>query len=94
MSQVLASQRWEGTGRIIRGAGKGATVPALQIETEADRVSFLSGPDAGEQVQLSEAETAETDMGTWQFSTAGNALEVIFYQDDPYRVIHYRLARD
>jgi uncharacterized protein (AIM24 family) len=88
---ALASQVWEGGGRIIRGAGKGAAVPVLQLETDGNWVTFLTGPDAGERVQLTEDESAETDTGIWQFFPDDTQLEVNLYQDVPYRVIHYRL---
>lgn len=92
-TSALANQRWEGPGRIIRGAGKGAAVPVLQLETRANRVRFLSGPDAGEQIELDDQDSAETATGTWQFVRADNQLEATFYQDDPYRVIFYRFEQ-
>ncbi|MEM8807040.1 MAG: hypothetical protein AAGF01_13530 [Cyanobacteria bacterium P01_G01_bin.38] len=90
-THALANQSWEGPGRIIRGAGRGAAVPALQLETQANRVRFLSGPDAGEQIELDDQDSAETETGTWQFSRTNSRLEATLYQDDPYRVIFYRL---
>ena len=91
-----ADQLWAGQGRVVRGAGKGASVPELQLETE-DRaegtwVFFINGPDAGEVVQLSEDDSVETMSGVWQFlAIEPEALEVKLYQDAPYRVIHYQL---
>lgn len=94
---ALASQRWEGNGRIIRGAGKGASVPALQLETEAldteaPSILFLNGPDAGEQVELTREDSIETESGIWQFLHSEETLEANLYQEDPYRVIHYQLT--
>ncbi|MEO1402272.1 MAG: hypothetical protein AAFV72_13655 [Cyanobacteria bacterium J06635_1] len=90
---ALATQPYEGPGRIIRGAGKGAVVPELQLETQGNTVRFLSGPDAGEQIELDDEDSAETATGTWQFSRTDNQLEATLYQDEPYRVIFYRLER-
>ncbi len=89
-ANVLAAQRWSCSGRVIRGAGQGATVPALQLETEGTTVRFLSGPDAGQQVALDGGGSATTATGTWNFSSADKRLNTTFYQDNPYRVISYR----
>lgn len=89
-ANVLAAQSWSCSGRVIRGAGKGAKVPALQLETEGTSVHFLSGPDAGQRVTLDGGGSAKTAAGSWNFSFAGEQLNTTFYQDNPYRVISYR----
>lgn len=89
-----ADQGWEGGGRIVRGAGNGASVPKLQLKADdlmLEWVLFLSGPDAGKRVQLSRNSSVTTASGVWNFFPGSQNLEVKFYQDDPYRVIHYRL---
>jgi hypothetical protein len=89
-ANALAAQSWGCSGRVIRGAGQGATVPTLQLETQGNTVRFLSGPDAGQQIALDGERSAKTATGTWQFLPPAQKLEATFYQDDPYRVISYR----
>ncbi|NBD33039.1 MAG: hypothetical protein GVY17_08780 [Cyanobacteria bacterium] len=89
-----ADQRWEGSGRVVRGAGNGASVPKLQLKTDDNTrewVVFLSGPDAGQRVQLTNNSSVKTASGVWHFSSGNRRLEAKFYQDEPYRVIRYRL---
>jgi len=91
---VWADQRWEGNGRIVRGAGNGASVPKLKLETDDDFrewIFFLSGPDAGQRVRLSQNHSVTTASGVWRFSPSSRRPEAKLYQDNPYRVIHYRL---
>ena len=94
-SPAFAQQIWSGTGKIVSGAGEGGTVE-LKLDVTDNRVQFLSGPSKNEPpFQLNNSTdingTVETKAGTWEFVQIGNELGVSLSQNNPYRIIRYRL---
>ncbi|MEH2466326.1 hypothetical protein [Nostoc sp.] len=94
-SPAFAQQIWSGTGRIISGAGEGGTVE-LKLVVADNRVQFLSGPSKNDPpFQLNNSTglngTVNMNAGTWQFVQTENELGVSLSQNNPYRIIRYRL---
>ncbi|MEH2182476.1 hypothetical protein [Nostoc sp.] len=92
---AFAQQIWSGTGRIVSGAGEGGLVE-LKLEITDKNVQFLSGPSKNEPpFQLNNSTglngTVNMNAGTWQFVQTGNELGVSLSQNNPYRIIRYRL---
>ncbi|BAY76536.1 hypothetical protein NIES25_29880 [Nostoc linckia NIES-25] len=94
-SPAFAQQIWSGTGRIVSGAGEGGLVE-LKLEVKDNNVQFVSGPSKNEPpFQLNNSTglngTVNMNAGTWQFVQTGNELGVSLSQNNPDRIIRYRL---
>lgn len=94
-SPAFAQQIWSGTGRIVSGAGEGGSVE-LKLNVTDNNVQFLSGPSKNDPpFQLNNSTglngTVNMNAGTWQFVQTGNELGVSLSQNNPYRIIRYRL---
>jgi hypothetical protein len=94
-SPAFAQQIWSGTGKIVSGAGEGGTVE-LSLSIIDYYVQFLSGPSKNElPFQLNKSTdlkgTVTMNAGTWEFVQTGNELGVSLSQNNPYRIIRYRL---
>ncbi|BAZ00730.1 hypothetical protein NIES37_47260 [Tolypothrix tenuis PCC 7101] len=94
-SPAFAQQIWSGTGKIVSGAGEGGTVE-LSLSIIDYNLQFLSGPSKNEPpFQLNKSTdlngTVTMNAGTWEFVQTGNELGVSLSQNNPYRIIRYRL---
>jgi hypothetical protein len=92
-SPAFAQQIWSGTGRIV--SGEGGTVE-LKLNVKDNRVQFLTGPSKNEPpFQLNNSTglngTVKMNAGTWEFFQTGDELGVSLSQNNPYRIIRYRL---
>jgi hypothetical protein len=89
---AMAGQIWQGKGEIVRGTGEGGSLK-LKIEVEGNTVKFLSGPHRNQQVTISNLNgSAKIAQNTWHFEMQNGKLTITLYQEQPYRVILYRLS--
>jgi len=94
-SALAESHIWQGTGRIINGAGEGSTVE-LTLRIVNNEVTFLSGPSQNEKIILRSASPligeGKTKAGSWQvLQTEEKTIGVTLAQENPYRLIRYIL---
>ncbi|MGI0480374.1 hypothetical protein ACN4EE_06245 [Geminocystis sp. CENA526] len=95
LSAVAGNHIWQGTGRIINGAGEGSTVE-LTLRIVNNEVTFLSGPSQNERIILRSASPligeGKTKAGSWQvLQTEEKTIGVTLAQENPYRLIRYIL---
>jgi hypothetical protein len=89
---AVAGQIWQGQGEIVRGTGQGGSL-GLKIDVEGNTVRFLSGPDRNKQVKVSNLNgSVKISQNTWHFQMQNGNLTITLYQQQPYRVILYRLS--
>lgn len=93
--QAIAGEIWQGKGEIVRGAGEGGSLE-LTIEIENNTIKFLSGPSQNQKITLKSTSpfpngTIKLPPNTWNFTRKNQELAVTLYQEQPYRVILYRL---
>ena len=94
---AIAGQIWQGRGKIVRGAGEGGSLE-LKIEVEGNTIKFLSGPSRNQQGRINSASSSlngsiRISRNTWHFKQENGRLAVTLYQQQPNRVILYRLSR-
>jgi hypothetical protein len=94
-SQAMAGEIWQGKGEIVRGTGEGGILE-LKIEVEGNTVKFLSGPSQNQQITFKSRfpfpnGTIQLAQNSWSFERKKQELVVTLYQQQPYRVILYRL---
>ena len=89
---AIAGQIWQGRGEIVRGTGQGGSL-RLKIDVEGNTVKFLSGPNRNQKVKVSNLNgSVKIAQNTWQFQMQNGNLTITLYQQQPYRVILYRLS--
>jgi hypothetical protein len=86
-----AQQLWLGKGQIVEGNNQGALVE-LKVKVNNNHiVTIQSYPDHGEQVPLNLS--TFTKKGEWKIYYCDGNLCAIFKQQNPSRIIYYRLYK-
>jgi len=90
---VQAQENWSGRGEIVEGNKRGAFVK-LKIQVNNNIATIKSALGKEEKIELNRPQFTQTDTGEWRIYRCDLDLCAILRQEQPSRIIYYRLYQN